>query len=781
MSVVPILSLAIGIGATTGVFSVVHAILLQPLPYPDPDRLVRVFEVATPAQGRDLRSIAIPTLADWRRDVHLFDELALYGPVTFDVAGDAAEQVHGAVTSASFFTVLGVSPAQGRTYTRDEERPGSAPVVLLSHGLWQRRFGGRVDVVGQPLRMNRRTFTVIGVMPPRFAYPAGAELWTSLAVDEEYDARAARHLSGLARLKPGVSLTAATEDLLTAERGLARQYPNIYAERGVRLIPLAERLVGGVRPLLFVLAGAVTLVLLIACVNVANLLLTRAIARRREIALCLAIGASRTSLARQMLFEALTLFIVAGTMGVGVAAVIVGSVRNLTTDILPRADSVALSWPVVLFAVVVAAVTGLLFGCVPAWQASSTSPAVSLVDARRGATGGRSVGQLRASLIVAETGLAAMLLVGAGLLVRSLLHLNQVDPGLPIANVVTFSVTAPPNVNKNPDAVVRFSRDLRERAAGIPGVRGVAMGSRLPLSGADHSNGFRLAGEPVDPSREHSSQDRAVTPGFFRALGIPVLRGREFTDEDAATSEPVIIVNAAFARDYFPTSGAIGKRVIPSRAGGMSREIVGVVGDTRQFSLDAPAVPEFYIPHAQDPWPFLGVAVRTSGDPASIVPHLRATLAALDPDLSLGNLRTMEQITAEGGAQRRLVTMILTVFAVAAYGLAAIGLYGVVAFAVAARTAEIGIRVALGASRRHVVAVVVGRGVGLASLGAACGLLAAWPLSRWLRGLLFGVTTTDPATLTVVALLIPAVALLAAIIPTRRALAIDPVDALRAE
>lgn len=307
------------------------------------------------------------------------------------------------------------------------------------------------------------------------------------------------------------------------------------------------------------------------------------------------------------------------------------------------------------------------------------------------------------------------------------------------------------------------------------------MGSRLPLSGADHSNGFRLAGEPVDPSREHSAQDRAVTPGFFRALGIPVLRGREFADEDSATSEPVIIVNAAFAREYFPTSGAIGKRVIPSRAGGMSREIVGVVGDTRQFGLDTPAAPEFYIPHAQDAWPFLGVAVRTSGDPASIVPHLRATLAALDRDLSLGNLRTMEQMTAEGGAQRRLVTTILTVFAVAACGLAAIGLYGVVAFAVAARTAEIGIRVALGASRRHVVAVVVGRGVGLASLGAACGLLAAWPLSRWLQGLLFGVTPTDPATLTAVALLIPAVALLAAIIPTRRALAIDPVDALRAE
>lgn len=781
MSILSIVSLAVGLGVSTGVFSIVDAILLRPLPYPDPDRLVRVFEIATPAQGGELRSIAIPTLADWRRDVHAFDEIALYGPTTFDVAGDAAEQVRGAVTSASFFAALKVSPLRGRTFTEEEERPGSPPVVMLGHGLWQRRFGGRADVVGQPLRLNRRMFTVIGVMPPRFDYPAGAELWTSLAVDEEYAARAARHMSGLARLKPGVSLASATDDLLAAEHRLAARYPDNYAERGVRLIPFAERVVGGVRPVLLVLSGAVVLVLLIACVNVANLLLTRALARRREIAVCLAIGASRARLARQMLFEALTLFIVAGTMGVGVAAAVVGTVRELSTDVLPRADTVALNWPAVLFAVLVAAATGLLFGCVPAWQASSTPPAAALADGRRGATGGPSVGRLRAGLIVVETGLAAMLLVGAGLLVRSLVQLNQVNPGLPIENVLTFSVAAPPIVARNPDAVIQFFRELRERIAGIPDVRGVAMGSRLPLSGADHSNGFRLSGEPVDPLREHSAQDRAVTPGFFRALGIPVLRGREFADPDTAKAQPVIVVNEAFARRYFPASGGIGEHVIPSRAGGVPREIVGVVGDTRQVGLDAPAVPEFYLPHAQDPWRFLGVAVRTTGDPTSIVPQLRAIVAALDPDVPLSDVRTLEQVTAEEGMRRRLVTGVLTVFAVAACGLAAIGLYGVVAFAVAARTSEIGIRLALGASRRHVVRVVVGRGISLAAIGAGCGLLAAWPLTRWLRDLLFGVTETDPLTLVGVAVLVPLVALLAAIVPTRRALAIDPVDALRTE
>jgi predicted permease len=782
LTVLPLLSLLIGIGATTGVFSVVHAVLLRPLPYPDADRLVRVFEVGTPAQGGDLRSIAIPTLADWRRHVRLFEDIALYGATTFDLTeGGGAERVDGAIASASLFAVLGVSPASGRVFTSGEEQPGTAPVVVLSHGLWHRRFGGAVDVLGRTIRLNRRTFTVVGVMPAGFAYPAGAELWTSLAIDDEYDARGARHLSGLARLRPGVSLAAATADLLAAEQALAQVYPQNYAERGVRLIPLDERIVGGVRPALFVLAGAVLLVLLMACVNAANLLLARAIARRRDIAIAVALGAGRARLARQVLLEALALFVTAGLMGLALAAAIVQSARRLSAEVLPRAETIELHWPAVLFAVVVAGACGMLFGLVPVWQTFSVSPAASLLEGRRGTTGGRAVGRLRSALVVAQTAMAALLLVGAGLLVRSLQELNHVDAGLEVANVLTFDLSAPPAIASERDAVIGFFREVRDRTAAIPGVRGVALASRLPLSGADHSGGFRRDGEPVDPAREHSAQDRAVSAGFFRALGIPLLRGREFTDADHAGSSPVVVVNQAFVTQYFPTGDAVGQRIIPTRAGGVSREIVGIVGDTRQFALDRPALPEFYIPHAQDPWPFLAVAVRTTVDPASVLSEVRAIVAAIDPDLPLGNVQGMADAIATRGARRQLAATILGAFAVVAYGLAAFGLYGVVASTVAARTSEIGIRVALGASRSHVVRLAVTRGAAVAAVGVLTGLAAAVPLTRALRGLLFGVGTTDPFTFGLVGVLVTSIAVLAAIVPTLRALRVDPARALRGD
>ncbi len=777
-NLLPILSLAIGIGAATSVFSIVQAVLLRPLPYPDPDRLVRVFEVSTPAQGSTLRSIAIPTLADWRSTVRQL-ELALYNPVTFDLTGSqGAEEVRGAIASASFFGVLGVPPQHGRVFTEDEDRPGSVPVVVLSHQLWLRRFGADVAVVGSPLRLNRRTFTVIGVMPPGFALPATAELWAPLAIDDEYAARGARHMSGLGRLHPGVSLESATAELLAAEHLLATRHPNHYADRGVQLVPLEERLVGEVRPALLVLSGAVVLVLLMACVNVASLLLTRAIARRREISIRLAVGASRARLARQMLCETLALFSTAAVVGLGVAAAVVYVVRQVSADVLPRADTVELNWTVALLAILIGVVTGVVFGLIPAGHAASAAPAVSLGSERRGSTGGRSSGRLRASLIVAETALAAILLVGAGLLIRSLEALTRVDPGLPVVNVLTFGLSAPPRVGRQPDAVVSFFREVRERTSAIPGVTGVAFASRLPLSGADHTNGFRLEGEPADPLRERSAQDRAVSSGFFRTLGIPVLRGREFTDTDTPTSQPVIVVNEAFARQYFPAADAVGRHVTPSRAGGLTRMIVGVVGDT-QASLDTPAGPEFYLPHTQDPWPFLSVAVRTAGDSALVLPLLRALIASFDADLPLRAVRTMEQATSDEGLRRRVIALVLSAFAGVAYLLAAIGLYGVVTLAVASRTPEIGIRVALGAPRRHVVRLVVGRGVALATIGAVCGLAASLALTRWLRDLLFGVGENDPVTFVCVGLLIPAIALLAALGPVHRALAIDPVRTIR--
>jgi putative ABC transport system permease protein len=775
-----ILTLALGIGVATGVFSIVNGVLLRPLPYPDADRIVRVFETAPAAQGGELRSIAIPTLADWREQVRQFDGLALYGPVTFDVAGDERpEQIEGAAASAAFFPILGVRPLLGRTFTADEERPGAPLVVVLGHGLWQRRFGSDSSLIGKTIRLDRKAFTVVGIMPPRFAYPARAELWATLAIDDEYEARAARHMNGLGRLKPGATLAAATDDLLAAQRQLSRVYPENYAERGVRLIPLAEHLVGNVRGTLSVLAGAVTLVLLVACVNVANLQVARGSARRREIAIRRALGASKVRVARQLLIEAMLLFTAAGACGVGVASVVIRVARSFAATMLPRADSVQLDGMVILFAVGVTLVSTIIFGLGPALHGAASMPAASLLDGARGSTSGRSTGRLRSVLIVTETALAAMLLVGAGLLVRSVGELNHVDAGLPTENLLTFRISLPQENGSTAVTPAAFFRDLGERLAALPGVASVAMASRLPLSGSDHSNNFRLLDRRTGATVEHSAQDRAVSPAYFAALGIRIREGREFTDADGATAPPVAIVNASFALRYFPDGGAIGRRFTPSRAGGAEREVIGVVADTRQFGLDAATEPEFYIPHAQDPWPFLDVALRTGPPPFSVLPDVQNAIWSVDRELPLGGVRTMEQMIQEGGARRRVIAAVLAIFALSTYLLATIGLYGVIAYAVTQRTSEIGIRLALGAGQAGVRTAVIRHGVQLAAIGTIAGLAAAVPLTGALRGLLYGVSATDPATFLVVALLVPAIAFIASLIPARRAVRIDPASAMR--
>jgi putative ABC transport system permease protein len=777
-----VLTLALGLGAATGVFSIVNGVLLKSLPYPDPDRLVRIFETAPPAQGGDLRSIAIPTLAAWNAGLRQFEGVALYGPESFDISGgERPDQVSGATATRSLFTVLGVSPRIGRLFADDEERPGGPLVTVLSHRLWLERFGGDEGIVGRPIRLNRQLFTVIGVMPPGFAYPADAMLWVSIGTDHEYDAVGARHMSAIGRIKPQQTLGSATADLLTVEHRLAQSDPKHYAGRGIRLIPLQERLVGGVKPALLILAGAVTLVLLITCVNVANLLLARAAARRREIALRLALGAARSRLVRQLLTESLVLFGLAGALGLGLAALIVRAVQGLGSDVLPRVASVQLDAQVVIFALALAAATGLLSGLLPALQASSPAPASALSEGGRSATGGPRSHRVRSGLIVVETALTAMLLVGAGLLVRSMQRLSNVDPGFATGHILTFGLSLPSTGDPDPASVVTFFERVRERIAAIPGVHGVAMASRLPLSGADHSNSFRLAGEPPGGAAEHSAQDRAVSPGYFIDIGIPVVRGREFTEQDAGGAPPVIMVNESFARRYFGTRDPIGLRVSPTRAGGVERAVVGVARDSRQFGLDAPAEPEFYIPHAQDPWPFLNVAVRVAGDPLRVLPLVQEAVWSLDRELPLADPRTMEQMTAEGSAQRRLATLVLTAFAAMAYLLAAIGLYGVISHAVTQRTTEIGVRIALGATGRGVARLVVGSGLRLVGVGALIGLAAAVPFSYGLRGMLFGVTRTDPVTYLAIALLLPLVAVCASIVPAWRAVRIDPVAAMRGD
>jgi putative ABC transport system permease protein len=537
--------------------------------------------------------------------------------------------------------------------------------------------------------------------------------------------------------------------------------------------------VGGVRRPLLVLLGAVGLVLLIACVNVANLLLARASVRRREIALRLALGASRARIARQLLVEALLLFLGAGTLGIAVAAGIVRAAHLGAADLLPRLAEVRLDGGMLLFTIGLAGITGLVFGLLPAWQGSAAAPSAALLHGARGETTGVRGLRMRGTLVAVETALAAMLLVGTGLMLRSLGRLSAVEPGLPLERRLTFQLGSPPPAD--PEPVVAFFRQVADRLAAIPGVEGVGMASRLPLSGADHSNDFRLEGEPDEPGRQHSAQDRAVTPGFFRALAIPLLRGREFGPADHATGPPVAMINESFARRYFPGEDPLGKRFRPSRAGGVWREIVGVAGDTRQFGLDQRAEPEFYLPHAQDPWPWLSVVVRTASDPLPFLPAVERAVWSVDPDLPLATVRTLEQMADDGIAQRRLLAALLGAFAATAYVLAAIGLYGVMAYLVSQRRAEIGIRMALGARGVEVVRGVLLRGLALSAAGAGVGLAVAVLLARSLRGLLYEVAPTDPVTFARIAVVLPAVAVLACLIPARRAARIDPVSAIRAD
>ncbi len=777
-----VVTLGLGLGATTGVFTIVHGVLLRPLPYPDPERLVRVYETAPPAQGGELRSVAIPTLARWNSGVRAFDGIALYGPESFALTGgERPEQIRGATATASLFSILAAVPMLGRVFGPDEERPGGPLVVVLGHRLWQERFGSHPDVIGRLLRLDREPFTIIGVMPPGFAYPAAAELWVPIGTDHEYDAVAARHMSAIARIARDQTIGSAADDLLRVERELAREDPGHYADHGVRLVSLADQLVGDARPAIQVLAGAVVLVLVLGCVNAASLLLAGAATRRREIALRLALGARRGAVVRRLLIEALLLFGMAGVVGLGLAALIVRGVHGLGGATIPRADAIQVDWRVAAFALGLALVTGLLSGLLPALQASAAAPHSALTEGGRGASGGRRSHRARATLIAVETALTAMLLVGAGLLIRSLQRLSAVDAGLPVERVLTFSLSPTLADGAEPAQVTGFFDRVRDQIAAVPGVRAVALASRLPLSGADHSNGFRLAGESVDGPSPHSAQDRAVSPGYFAAMGIPVLRGREFTRSDGPGTAPVIVINQAFAQRYFPGADPLGQRVRPSRAGGFDREVVGVVGDTRQFGLDVPAEPEFYLSHGQDPWPFMNVAVRTAVEPRRLLAQVEEAVWTIDPVLPLATVRTMEETATAGSARRRLAALSLAGFAVLAYLLAAVGLYGVIAHTVTQRTPELGVRMALGATAPALAAMVIRGGLRLVAIGALAGLAAAVPLSAGLRNLLFGVDRTDPTTYFTIAVLLGAVGVGASLAPAWRAMRVDPVRAIRAE
>jgi putative ABC transport system permease protein len=777
-----VLTLALGIGANTAIFSVVNAVLLRPLPYDQPDRLVRIFETP-PGRPDELRSIAHPTLDAWDTPAGLrsFEGIALFGPTTLAFgSGGRPEQLSGANVTAAFFPILRTTTALGRTFTPEEYRPGGPRAVVLSNGLWRRRFGADRDIVGKSLTLDGESFTVVGVMAARPLYPPDAQFWTTTALDHEFDQRGARHLSAIGRLQPSVSLAAATEELTLVQRRLAERFPNNYAGYGMRLMELRDRIVGSAGAALLVLLAAVAVILLIACANVTNLALARAAGRRREFAIRTALGAGGTRIARQLIVESLVLAGGGAIVGLLGAAWALEAFRVLGADSIPRVAEISLDGRVLAVTAIIAIATGLIVGLAPLSRVLTSDLHTQLKESGRSQTAARGHARLRTGLVVAQTAMAVMLLAAAGLLLRSIDRLAGVDSGVRTESVLSFNVGLLPAQANNPAYIVSFFRELRERLAAVPGVAAVGLASRLPLSGDDHSNSFRLMGEVPEPGRERSAQDRAVSPGYFHTLGIPV-RGREFSDADVSGGLPVVIVNQEFARRFFPGVDPIGSQFIPGRAGRVPRLIVGVAGDARQFGLDTPAEPEFYIPHAQDPWPWLSVVVRTKVEPRTLVPSLERAVWSLDPSMPVTAIRTMDELRATMLAPRRLNMLLLGAFAAVALALAVVGTYAVMAFVVNERAHEMGIRLALGARPAEVLRLVVGRGLRVGGLGVALGFVGALAAGQGLRRLLFGVSPTDPLTLAAVAVVIGVAVLVASYVPARRAARVDPMIALRAE
>jgi putative ABC transport system permease protein len=796
-TLVAVLALALGIGANTALFSVVDAVILRPLPFPAPDRLVAVW--STNQQRGELRtSASYPDFADWRSLNHAFERIAAFHTNDFTLTGtDEPAHILGAVVSADLFRLLGVAPKLGRDFLSEEDDPGKTKVrpVILSYAFWRSRFGSDPQVIEKTVQLDSQSYTIVGVMPGGFQFPLQGkpiDLWTSFLVDEIASdnepitaERGAHYLSVIARLKPDVRLPQAQAEMDTIASALAHQYPDTDKYRGIALAPELERLVGDVRPALLILFGAVGCVLLIACVNVANLLLARAAARQKEIAIRSTLGAGRLRLVRQLLTECILLAALGGALGLALAWWGSDLLLALSPENVPRLSGVHLSGHVLAFTAFASLLTGLVFGLLPALHVSRSDLAESLKESGRGSTESARRSRLRSALVVAETALALVPLVGAGLLIQSLSRLEHVKPGFDPHNVLTFNLGLP-DARYSYSQQAAFFEQLLPRIRALPGVRSASAVSPLPLSGDDFRVTFEIEGRPVAKSDQPATNYREAAAGYFQTMHIPLLEGRDFSDQDNLKSPPVIIVNQTFAKQFFPGEDPIGKHIKPGLSSipgthAVMREIVGVVGDVKHRSLNREAGPEVYEPESQMPFETLTLVVRTEGDPRGLIGAVREQVKALDKDLPIYDVKLMEEYLSTSVAQPRFNTMLLAIFAGVALVLAAVGLYGVMSYSVVQRTHEIGIRMALGAQQKDVLRMIVGQALRLTLVGTALGLAGAWAATRLMSGLLFGVKSSDPITYAGVALLLSAVALLACYVPAYRAMRVDPMVALRYE
>jgi len=780
-TVIALVALALGIGANTAIFSLVNAVVLRPLPFPESDRLVWVF--GNVRNGTSRASVAPLDFVDYRNQNKTFEQFAASGsitlPATLTGSGEP-ERLRASSVTGNYFQTFGVAPVLGRGFSLENEKTGNDQVTVLSYALWQRRFAGDPAIVNKTIVLNGKVCEVIGVMGESVSFPQTADLWMPMNfdVDPEMKQRYAHFLRPIGRLKPGVSLAQAQADTDLIAAQIEQQFPDSNTGWNLRLVSLREQLVGGSRTTVFILFGAVAFVLLIACANVANLLLVRAAARQREIALRTALGASRLRIMRQMLTESLLLAICGGALGALLAMWGVNVLVKLSEGSIPPTVQVKIDATVLGFTLLVSVVTGVLFGIAPAFRTAKVNLIDSLKEGSRGEGQSALRSRTRSALVIFESAVAVVLLIGAGLLIRSLVALQNVNPGFDANNVLTMRIDLPRQKYNSPEKTGNFFKELETRVGGLPGVEAAGLVTELPLSGQPNDIPFTVEGRPpVTPDQQFGADFRRVNQNYFSAMRIPLLRGRNFTDQEVAQGDKVVIVSQQLVDAVFPNEEALGKRLVTFA--NEPYEIVGIVGDLLHRSLQRQPFPAMYFPTRKTGG--TNLVVRTAGDPLSLVSAVRNEVRAIDPDQPIAAVRPMTAWVDSSVAEPRYRTTLFGIFAALAMILAATGIYGVMSYSVAQRTHEIGVRMALGAQRAHVLKLVVGQGMLLTLIGVVLGLLAAFALTRVMVSLLFGVTAKDPITFAVVAALLTTVAFVACFVPARRATKVDPLVALRYE
>ena len=788
---IAVLALALGIGANTAIFTIVNAVLLEPLPFRDPGRLVAMWETNVRRSGRT-NVLAPANVIRWKERATAFETIAPFYDYRVNLTGsDSPEEIVGMDVTADFFPALGVSPVIGRTFAEDEGPEGHDALAVLSYGLWQRRFAGSPAIVGSTIQINARSVTVVGVMPAdmqlfiRKSSLAGkpAELWMPFAFTEAQRTPRGRYMSAIARLKPGVALSEAQAQMDTIASGLAREFPEFNTGWGSRLVPLHREVAGDLRPALLVLTGAVAFVLLIACANVANLLLARGATRQREIAIRKALGAGRARVIRQLLTESFVLCLLGGGLGLLVAQWSLSLLLAISPTSLADLGPVQLSYQVLGFTAAVSVATAIVCGLAPAFEGSRGNVHEALKDGARQIGASVRHRRIRQLFVVGEIALAVVLLVGAGLMIRSFGTLRAVNPGYDTRNVLTARVTVPTRRYDSDAKRIDFFATLTARVSALPGVESAGAVSFLPLAGSGAGTGFTIVGRPAPlPGQSPGTDVSVCDDGYFRALKIPLLRGRIFSEKEMREKSNVVIINDALAKRYFPNEDPIGKSlIIAMNLPNVPTEIIGVVGNMRFSDLTAETYPMTFWPHAQLAYSAMTLTLRTASDPAALSPLVEREVRALDKDQPVADVRTMDQWLTRTLSQAKFGSTLLTAFAGLALALAGIGIYGVMSYTVSQRTSEIGIRLALGAEARDILRMVVGSAARLAAIGLAIGVGLSLALSRTLTSLLYETAGTDPLTFTAVVVMLWAVAIAASYFPARRASRIPPVEALRAQ